>query len=201
MINELKNKFGRKCCGININKVVPKINVPIKQMKFCEAINYSFNIPIQINNNNLGCPGARRSTGFDKDDQKLANIISNNNGISKSFVSKALSAIPSINSGIIHINLGIIDELEKKLPPELFIIYVQPSKITEIMHLLAKHGIQPSIPNFSLLSICGNVFANTYLNHQISISFGCPESRQHGGVEDNEVILGIPYKYAKYLTV
>jgi len=199
MIKELKNKFGRKCSGININMEVPKINVPTKQMKLCEAVHHSFYIPIQINSKNLGCPGARRSTGFDTDDLKLAKTISLNNGIPISFINEALNNIPSFNDEIIHINMGIIQEMEKRLPPDLFIIYVQPSKITEIMHLLAKHGIQPSISNYSLLSICGNVFANTYLNHQISISFGCPESREHGGVGENEVVVGIPANLVEHL--
>ncbi|MBA7548025.1 hypothetical protein ES705_40471 [subsurface metagenome] len=200
MINELKIKFGKKCSGININGTVSKINIPSKQMKLCEALNYSFNVPIQMNKNNLDCPGARRSIGYDKDNYKLAKTISRKNGIPVSFITDALSNIPAFKDDVNHVNLGITEEMEEILPPDLFIMYVQPSKITEIMHLLAKQKIQPSIPDYSLLSICGNVFANCYINQLLSISFGCPESRKNGGVDDNEVIVGIPYPYAKYLT-
>lgn len=199
MINELKEKFGSKCSAININGTIPKINVPAKQMKLCEAVHHSFCIPIQINNKNLGCPGARRSMGFDLDDLKLAKTISQSNDIPISFIYEALNNIPSLNNETIHINLGITQEMEKRLPPDLFIIYVQSFRITEIMHLLAKQGIQPSLSNYSLLSICGNVLANCYCNTLLSASFGCPESRKYGGIEESEVVVGIPANLVKHL--
>lgn len=199
MINELKDKYGSKCSGINVNGDILKINIPSKKLKFCEAVQYSFKIPIQLNTKNLKCPGARRSIGFDRDDQELANFISVNTQIPAPFISNALKNIPVLNHGIIQINVGITQEIEELLPPDIFIMYVHPSKITEIMHLLARYEKQPSIPPYSLLSVCGNVFTNCYINQCVSISFGCPESRKNGGVENNEVIVGIPYQYAKYI--
>jgi len=47
------------------------------------------------------------------------------------------------------------------------------------------------------LSICGNVFANCYANQNVSVSFGCPESRKHGGVDKEEVIIGFPASVAR----
>lgn len=200
MINELKNRFGGKCSGINVNGVAKAINIPSKQLKFCEAVNYSFDVPIQVNSDNLGCPGAKRSVGFDKKEQKLAAFISENTKIPALFIKGAFNNIPRLKTHVKHINLGITEDTEELLPPDLFIMYVHPAKITEIMHLLAKHNMQPSIPTYSLLSVCGNVFANSYVNKVVSISFGCPESRKYGGVEENKVIIGIPRKYVKYLT-
>lgn len=200
MINDLKNRFGGKCSGININGIAQDINQTSVKMKLCEAVKYSFDIPIQVNNENLGCPGARRSIGFDSDNLKLAKTISNNNDIPLSHVKNILKEIPAIKTEIGRVNFGIKQEMEEYLPPDLFIMYVYPSEITKIMHLLTKHMLEPSIPPYALLSICGNVFANSYINKLISISFGCPESRKYGGVEDNEVVVGIPFQFAKYLT-
>lgn len=199
MINELKNRFGKKCSGINVNGVANAINIPSKRIKLCEAVNYSFNDPTQINNDNLGCPGARRSIGFDKENQKLAQTISENNSIPVSFIIEALNNISILKDNVTQINLGITQGMEKLLPPDLFIMYVQPSIITKIMHLFSQYKIQPSIPIYSLLSICGNVFANCYNNKIPCISFGCPDSREYGGVKENEVIIGIPAKLVKYL--
>lgn len=67
------------------------------------------------------------------------------------------------------------------------------------MHAMAKQNIIPSIPPYSLLSVCGNVFANSYINQAISISFGCPESRKFGGIGENEVVLGLPFAMAKQI--
>jgi len=78
-------------------------------------------------------------------------------------------------------------------------MYVKPFIITDLMHNLAKSGIRPSIPSYSFLSVCGNVLANCYLNQVVSISFGCPESRKHGAIGKNEIVIGLPFKVADEL--
>jgi len=199
MIDKLKHIFGPKCTAINVNSEITEfINVPSKQMKFCEAVSYSFNIPIRLTNENLGCPGARRCVGFDKSDVRLSKTISENNNIPVHFIRDALHSITKLN-GIKHINLGMTGYMELEIQPALYIIYVQSGVVTFIMHNLAKLEIIPSILPYSLLSVCGNVFSNCYLNKVVSISFGCPESRKHGCIEKNEVVVGLPFEIAKLI--
>ena len=199
MIKELKKIVGDRCSAININGNISGINIPSKQMKLCEALSYSFNVPLQINKDKIGCPGAKRSMGIDNDNQKLGAFISENTTIPLSFIKEAFEHIPTLDSDFSHINLGITEDIETALPPDLFVVYVAPSAITRIMHVFAKHKIQPEIPPYSLFSVCGNVIANTYMNKVVSISFGCPESRKYGGVKDNEVVIGIPVNMVQYL--
>jgi len=167
-------------------------------MKLCEAVNYSFKVPIMLNTNNLGCPGARRSIGFDSNDKKLAKEISEENNLSVKFIRTALQGIPVMND-ISHINLGLPKCLENDLQPDLYIMYVQPFRITDLMHNLAKIAVKPLIPPYFLLSVCGNVFANCYTNQFVSISFGCPESRKYGGIGKNEIVVGLPFRVAENL--
>jgi uncharacterized protein (DUF169 family) len=89
--------------------------------------------------------------------------------------------------------------LEYYLQPDLYIIYIEPDKITDLIHNLAKSEIKPSIPPISFLPVCGNVLANCYLNRAVSISFGCPESRNIGGIGKYEVVPVIPAKIADEL--
>lgn len=199
MINELKNILGNRCSAININARISGINVPSKQMKLCEALNHSFKVPIQINKDKIGCPGARRSTGIDTDNEKLASFISDNTKIPVSFIMEAFENIPTLDSNFSHINLGITADVENLLPPDIFVAYVAPFTITRIMHVFAQQNLQVAILPYSLLSVCGNVIANTYINKTPSVSFGCPESRKHGGVLNNEVVVGIPVNMVKYL--
>jgi len=70
-------------------------------------------------------------------------------------------------TGISHINLGLTESMEHDLQPDLYIIYVQPFRITDLMHNLAQLEIRASIPSYSFLSVCGNVFANCYLNQVV----------------------------------
>lgn len=196
MINKLKQHFGSKCTSIYVNTDVPGfINFPLKQMTFCEAVDQSFKVPLKLNKENLGCPGARRSVGFDTDDQTFAVNISENSNIPVRFVKNALQVIPAM-TGIRHINLGLDDYPENELQPDLFILYVQSFQITDLIFKLAKMAIKPSIPNYLMLSVCGNIFANSYLNQVVSISFGCPESRKSGAIGKNEIVIGLPFKIA-----
>jgi uncharacterized protein (DUF169 family) len=195
MINSLKEKYGNKCSGINVNGISPKINEPSVDLKFCEAVSYSFSLPLQITKKNVECPGAKRSLGYSKADKKLIEIVSRNTKISKTFIRKAIHHIPVISQKINHINLGITEEMERIIKPDIFIMYVSPSTITNIILLLARNKTRLKISNYLFLSVCGNVFANSYINRSISVSFGCMESRKCGGLDDNEVALGIPGEY------
>jgi len=199
MIENLKKIFGQKCTSINVNFGLTEfINIPTKQLKFCEAVNYSFNVPVKITSENLGCPGARRCMSFDTSDSHLSKNISENNKIPIKFIRNVLYTIPKLN-GIKFINLGLTEYMEKEIHPDLYIIYIQPVVATTIMHSLAKIKITPSVPPYSLLSVCGNVFSNCYKNNVVSISFGCPESRKEGGIENNEVVMAIPFQIAAEL--
>lgn len=192
----LKQLFGSKCTSLYINYDYQGfINVPVKQMKFCEAVDQSFKVPLRLNAENLNCPGARRSIGFENDDDQLAAEISGNNQMPLDFVHKILKMIPTMD-GISHVDLGLNLTDDYDLPPDLFILYIQPIRITELMYYLAKIGVKPSIAPYFFLSACGNVFANSCLNKTVSISFGCPESRKSGGIGDDEVVVGLPYKFA-----
>jgi len=197
MIDKLKARFGNKCSGIKINSPeLTCINIPEKSMKFCEAVNYSFKVPIQINNTNLDCPGARRNVGFDKKDDKLAKTISDKTHIPLNFIVSSLQKIPVLKKEPYSITLGITEEMEKFVQPDVFIIYTQPANIMQIIHDYAKKEIRPVISPYSLLSICGNVFVRSYQDENINISFGCPESREFGGVDNEEIVIGIPYEMA-----
>lgn len=195
MIELIKEKYGYHCSAININSKIPKINVPTRKMKFCEAVKYSFDVPIQLSEKNLFCPGARRSMGYNNNDTLLAETISGENNIPASFVVEALNEVPVINQKAKQINLGLTSKMESLYKPEVYILYVEPNKVTELMRLLSPHKMQVAISTNTFLSVCGNVFVNSYMNGLISVSFGCPESRANGGVKDSEVVVGIPARY------
>ena len=199
MTDKLKQLFGPKCTPINVNgKLTEFINIPDRQMKFCEAVNYSFKVPLMLNSDNLGCQGARRCIGFRNDYRQLATKISEENKIPVNFIRTALEKIPVLK-GISHINLGLTECIEKDIKPDLYIMYVQPFRITELMHKLAKMKVVPSVSPYTFLSVCGNIFANSYLTNNVSVSFGCPESRKYGGIEENEIVVGLPFSVAEKL--
>lgn len=54
-------------------------------------------------------------------------------------------------------------------------------------------GKNLSVNLSSVMSICGNIAVNTYLEEKISLSFGCEDSRKYGGISRGQLVVGIPY--------
>jgi len=196
MINKIKEYFGTyKCTGLQINCPVDEIiNIPSKKLRFCEAVNYSFDIPLLLNKQNIGCIGAERNLGFQKKmDDKICLHISENTGIPRIFVRKMVQNTPAIKISLNNVYLGITNEMEEKYIPDFFIVYTNPVKVMQLIHELARNNQKrPFISSYSLLSICGNVFVRGYNSDNVCVSFGCPESIKYGGVAENEVIVGFP---------
>lgn len=198
MLNRIKEYFGtRKCTGLLINCPEDEIvNIPSKKLRFCEAVNYSFELPFLIHERNINCIGAARNLGFQtiKDDE-ICLHISENTGIKQQFVQRMLANTPSIITSLNNVYMGITEEMEDIYKPDFFIVYANPDKVMQLIHKLARNKqIQPFISTYSLFSICGNVFARGYNTGAICISFGCPESIKYGGVAKDEVIVGFPEK-------
>jgi len=202
MLEKMKDFFGPRCTAIQINgDTYAFLNQPQREVKFCEAVYHSFQLPLQIDGSILGCPGARRSLGFDHSSRDLAGMISSHTGIPYRYINTALEDIPVISTPINNVILGITEDLEEQIRPDMYITYTQPDKVMKMMHMLARKKLQPVFPAYSIHSICGNVFSRGLEQQRITVSFGCPESRQFGGVKDDEVIVGIPGKMANYWLV
>ena len=196
MINKIKEYFSTfKCTGLKINCPVDKVvNIPPKKLRFCEAVNYSFDIPLLLNKQNIGCMGAERNLGFQKKmDDIICSHISENTGIAQIFVRNIVQHTPTIKISLNNVYMGITNEMEEEYIPDFFIVYANPVKVMQLIHKLARNNQkQPFISSYSLLSICGNVFVRGYNSDNVCVSFGCPESIKYGGVSKNEVIVGFP---------
>ena len=196
MLNEIKEYFGtRKCTSLQINCPSDEIiNIPSKKIRFCEAVQYSFDVPLLINMHNIGCVGAARNLGFHKkSDDELTLLISENTGIPRNYVREMLQDTPPIKISLDNIYLGITEKMEEHYIPDFYIVYTTPDKILQLIHERARKKLKRLfISSHSLLSICGNVFVHGYNSGDLCVSFGCPESRKYGGVAKNEVIVGFP---------
>lgn len=199
MLDKVKEYFDtRKCTGLLINSPPDGIiNRPTKKIRFCEAIHYSFDIPLLINKENLDCMGAKRSLGFQKNmDNELLLHMSEYTSIPRNDIREILMDTPTIAVSLENIYMGITSKMEQEYKPDFYIVYAHPSKVMEFIHeLLSKTGKSVFIEYNSLLSICGNVFVRGYNSDTACVSFGCPESRKYGKVLKDEVIVGFPEKY------
>ena len=49
-------------------------------------------------------------------------------------------------------------------------------------------------------SVCSDACAQTYLNGQVNFSLGCDGSRKFSGIEDGEMVVGIPAELLPEIT-
>src|SRR4030042_6424334 len=121
MIDKLKRFFGPKCSAVKINgEMTEFINIPSKPMMFCEAIHYSFNLPIRLNEENMYCPANWINSGFDNNHMCLNKNIAGNRNIPAKFNPELLCRIPDLQ-GIRHIDLGLTPFMENECKRDLYI--------------------------------------------------------------------------------
>ena len=194
MISKLKRRFGPKCMGLKVNFSKEVAYSPIKPIRFCEAVNDAFKTPLLFDPQNLICMGGRRSMGLLLDEKEMAQQISTENGIALQTAKRALDEIPKMNTPIHNVLMGIDERMERGIQPDMYILYINPKELMDLSRdYILKTNEFPIIKPFPFLSVCGNVFITTFKAANMSISFGCPESRKYGGVKDNHIIVGLPY--------
>jgi uncharacterized protein (DUF169 family) len=202
MITELKEKLGPDCMGLKINYHGEFHQTPKRKLRFCEAVSQAFDYPFLLLPENLACMGSMRSIGILKDDSLLVKQIRKESKIDYPVIQYALKNIPHFNEPLKNILMGMDENLEKEVQPDMFIVFLTPARIMNLMKEYALKVKQfPAIKPYIFLSICANVFVSTYQSQIMNISFGCPESRKYSGLSNQNLVAGIPYSHClKLLT-
>lgn len=122
------------------------------------------------------------------------NVIGNfqrKRNISSKDAASIVKALPKMEVAPIAIGLNGVE------PPDLLVAYIQPQQFMKVLNVYHRvFGDKLKLELSSYAAVCGNVAVNTYLHKKISLSFGCEDSRQYGGISRDRVVVGIPYALA-----
>lgn len=152
--------------------------------------------PVVICYENIICPGAVRSMGWDSGiDNALAQRMTEFRGIDHETALSIINKVPKLEDGSIKaVSIGHIEA------PDMLISFIQPEAA---MRLVQKWGdITGENLDFSVssaMSVCGSVAAAAYMTGEIRCSFGCPEARNHGQIGRDRMIIGLPVEIAEKL--
>ena len=173
----------------------PRGNLASRPMRLCEAINESFAHPLVLSTDLIDCPGACRSLGLEKINQnEIANKISGKTGMPLKVVLKVLEDIPRLDTPVNALSMGKIDK------PDVVVSYLRPyAAMNFISRWQIVYGTNISIDISSLMAVCGCVVVRAYKFQEVCFSFGCPDSREYGQIENDKLIIGMPYQLAKQL--
>ena len=188
-IKSFQEHFGIK--GVGVKFYSEEINTSnlqvLRNVKFCQAVKTSQNRQVILNKDSITCKGARYALGFEEETkEEITNAIKLKRGISKEIAEQLVDNIPRIkNSPYKYIGLNVND-------PDILIFYFSPKRFMEFLKVYQRIGNSLEVKLSSITAMCGDVAVQTLLTKKICISFGCDDSREYGGIPDEEFIVGIP---------
>ena len=161
-------------------------------IRFCEAVHKAQKKDVSLSFNNVCCDGAKRCFGWLKDnDIKLAKRLSQKTSMDQDVAFELIRSVPVLNKNIVSIYLGA------NIQGDVYISYASPESAMKMVRDWQKiTGQNLRVDISGIMSVCGNVAVRSYLGQIISISFGCPDSREYGGIEKEQLVIGIPYYIA-----
>lgn len=165
----------------------------LEGVRFCEATKEAMLRPIILDRKSISCPGARYVFGWD------ANLRNNllvrceeKRKTERRNVESMLAKMPYLKGQFNYIGLNTEGE------PDLVLSYMTPEKIMDLIGDYCNHnGKNLNIPLQPMMPICGGVAVRTYLEGEVSISFGCEESRKYAEIRRENLAVGIPNKLFK----
>jgi uncharacterized protein (DUF169 family) len=184
----LEQRIGGRWTGIAFHDDnEPNENLGKRPMRLCEAIKESYTHPIVLTQNLISCPGALRSLGWTTDaDDNIARKIAQITGTKLDIARKLVTNTP-------HLKRGVSVTVGSNNSPDIAISYVQPEAAMRLVRLWQQvYGTDLGISASSVMAVCGSVAVRAYTTGQICLSFGCPDSRKHGAISRDRLVIGLP---------
>jgi uncharacterized protein (DUF169 family) len=188
-LRRLEEKIGGRWSGVKFHRNgFPKDSLAKKPMRLCEAIKKSSCKPITLKKDLVNCPGALRSLGWEKNgDEEIARKITATTGAKPEIIKKLISATPFIDDDVEAVTVGIYDS------PDVAVSYIQPCSAMQLIRQWQQaNGDDLDVKVSSVMAACGNVVVRAYVSDKICLSFGCPDSREYGGIGNDRLVIGIP---------
>ncbi len=161
-----------------------------KNVRFCEALNLAITRPVILSKEGLSCESAKYVFGWrEKFDSQLLDSCQDKCKVSDKILKSLLSSIPRFKKPFSHIGLNTDDE------PDLMISCIAPQEMMRIIKVYNnRSGKNVEVSLNSMMGLCGNIAAKTYLEEKINISFGCLDSRKFADMRRDSLAVGIPRK-------
>lgn len=189
VIKLLEESIGGRWTGIVFHRDhAPKEGLAKRPMRLCEAIKKSYTQPVVLTRNLVSCLGARRSLGWTTtEDDKIARKMVEATGIKVHMARKLITNTPYLNGCIAAVSVGGND------CPDVVVSYAQPESVMTLVRTWQEiEGTDLGLEASSVMAVCGNVVVKAYTTGRISLSFGCPDSREYGAIGRDRLVIGLP---------
>ena len=196
MNRKFSERFSSQWIKVKFYENEPRLNSATrpKNVRFCEALKLAITQPVILNKDNLSCESAQYVFGWREkfDNQLLDSCKDKRKIISDKILKSLLSSIPRFKKPFNHIGLNTDDE------PDLVMSCVAPQEMMKIIKVYNnRNGKNVEVALNSMMGLCGNIAAKTFLEEKITLSFGCTDSRKLADMRRENLAVGIPRKLFK----
>jgi len=195
VVDAFQRRFGGRWIGAKFYYGdLPTSNEnPITDTRFCEAITRSLIQPVLLKPESLNCPGARYVFGWDETAKaEMVEKFHLQEGFSESKAKELVQNLPKISGSLKGIGLNC------KNDPDLLLSYLQPGQVMTLLRSYQiRFGEDLNIDLSSIVSVCGHVAVEAVIKKQITLSFGCRDAREYGGITRDRVAIGVPVELAR----
>jgi len=162
-------------------------------LRFCEAVRLAHGTSqVTLPAEDFLCPASRIVFGIQRGDdvysQCADNLVKAGRFRRKFDAMRAIRNLHSLRNNPSSVTLGgdcrKPDVLISKARPRVCMYLIQALQRMSVKHrVILSSGLAP---------VCGCCAVQCYLTGSLCMSFGCEDSRRYGGIEDDQVVLGIP---------
>ena len=165
----------------------------LKNVRFCEATKEATVDPILLDKESISCTGAQYAFGWRSGykDVLLDGCYKKRQTQMKALKSM-LSQLPYFKTPFNYIGLNTEGE------PDLVMSYMMPEETMRLINIYHDYkGENLDVSLCSIMAICGGIAVRTYLEKNISLSFGCNDSRKYVDIRKENLAVGIPNRLFK----
>ena len=205
MNRRFSERFGSQWIKVKFYKqkpdLLPHADLPLAQRKvqrlenvrFCQATNEAVTRPVILDRQSISCLAARYCFGWEPGKIKeLLRRCQIKRAAQIGIVEAMLSKMPYFKQPFNYIGLNTEGE------PDLLLSYLPAQEAMQLMRIY--HNQEVTIRNdplFGMMSICGGIAVRTYLEGNITFSFGCEDSRKYANIRRENLAVGIPKRLFK----
>lgn len=199
IISDLEKLYSTPFVGISFQQVEDLPKGDLRPLRFCEHLKKVMDdgIDRDITASELDCLGCKWAFGLiEPNDGNLRKFTSNliregRFDVKEQAMAEVLSA-PTLEKDTNNIHLSRNDE-----NPDVLISYLYPG---DCMNLIATYqkvtGNRPILDSKGIMPVCGQCSVSPVKYGKMTLSLGCRDSRLHGGIPRDRMVVGIPYDIA-----
>jgi uncharacterized protein (DUF169 family) len=162
--------------------------LPKTNMRFCEAVSRAGEREWILTPERVCCQGAQRCLGWLQGaERELAWRLAGKMGTSVALARKAIGRVPVLPGGFEAVWVG------SDTAPDVYVSYMLPETAMQIVRSWQRVFGEPlSVQVSGVMAVCGSAVVNSYVNHALSLTFGCPDSRRYGGIRAEQLVMAMP---------